>query len=285
MGKLDGQVAVITGAASGMGQAAAEMFVQEGAAVVVADIDEARGERVAADCRAAGGACVFHRTDVSREADIEAVVTRAVDEFDTLHVMVNNAGIGGPLGLDSTVEEWDYAHAVLLRGPWLGMKHAVPRIRESGGGAIISTASDNGIRSLAHTHAYTSMKAGLIKLTESVAQVVAGDRIRVNAIAPGWIQTPMLMDGLPGSAEAKERLLEGAQPLPQIGGAIDIARAMLFLASSDAAFITGVCLPVDGGWLSQGFQNPATEARLGGLAQTAGATADADFGRLWGHDQ
>lgn len=283
MGKLDGKVAIVTGAASGMGRATAELFVAEGAAVVIADLNEDAGEQVARDCRAAGGGCVFQRTDVSSEADVEAAVARAVDEFDALHIMINNAGIGGPFGLDGSIEEWDHAHAVILRGPWLGMKHAVPRIRESGGGAIISTASDNGIRTLPHTHAYSAFKAGLITLTTSVAQVVGPDRIRVNAIAPGWIQTPMLMGGLAGSDEFKEKLLRGAQPLPQAGRPIDIARAMLFLASDDAEFITGICLPVDGGWLSQGYQNPPTEKLFEEMARAA--AVGAGDGEAWWQDE
>jgi NAD(P)-dependent dehydrogenase (short-subunit alcohol dehydrogenase family) len=283
MGKLDGKVAVITGAASGMGRAAAELFVQEGAAVVIADVSVDAGEEVARECRAAGGRCVFQPTDVSSEADVVAAVTRATEEFGGLHIMINNAGIGGPLGLDSPVEEWDHAHAVILRGPWLGMKHAVPIMRTSGGGAIVSTASDNGIRTLPHTHAYSAFKAGLIMLTTSVAQVVGPDRIRVNAIAPGWIDTPMLASGLPGSDEVRETLLRGAQPLPQIGSALDIARAMLFLSSDDAAFITGICLPVDGGWLSQGYQNPATEKRFEEMAGAAPVGAQADG--VWWQDE
>jgi NAD(P)-dependent dehydrogenase (short-subunit alcohol dehydrogenase family) len=272
MAKLTERVAVITGAASGMGRAAAELFVSEGAAVVVADINDEAGEEVAAACRSAGGQAVFQRTDVTREADIEAAVARAVEEFGGLHVMINNAGVNGPIGLDSPVEEWDRAHAVLLRGPWLGTKHAVRHMRGHGGGAIVSTASAAGIRALPHTHAYGSFKAGLIKFTESVAQVIAADGIRINAIAPGWIQTPLLMNGLPGSDQDKERVLRAAQPLEQIGTPLDIAKAMLFLSSEDSAFVTGICLPVDGGWLSQGHQNPATEKLLEEMVQAAAAT-------------
>ncbi len=281
MPRLDGKVAVITGAASGMGRAAAELFTTEGAAVVVGDVNEEQGEAVAAGCRERGARCVFQRTDVAIEGDIQAAVARAADEFGGLHIMINNAGIGGPIGLDTSIDDWDRAHAVILRAAWLGMKHAVPLMRSAGGGAIVSTASDNGIRSLPHTHAYTSLKAGVIKLTESVAQVVGPDRIRVNVIAPGWIRTPMLEAGLSGSEEFRQQMLSGAQPLPMVGSPLHIARAMLFLCSDDAEFITGVCLPVDGGWLTQGYQNPGTEKAFQEIARGAGDSASQATSADW----
>jgi NAD(P)-dependent dehydrogenase (short-subunit alcohol dehydrogenase family) len=249
MGQLDGKVAVITGAASGMGLAAAMLFAREGANVVLADLNVAGGEEAAASATQTGRPCVFQRTDVSAEADVAALVQRALSEFGRLDVMFNNAGIGGALGsiADIAVEDWDRTQAVCLRGVFLGIKHAVPPMRRQGGGAIISTASIAGIDGYANLHAYSAAKAGVVNLTRSAALELARDKIRVNSIAPGGVATPIIGGGVNFNRAMVEAALVNAQPLPQAGLPEDIAQAALFLASDAARFITGHCLVVDGG--------------------------------------
>ncbi|HLI66690.1 MAG TPA: glucose 1-dehydrogenase [Caulobacteraceae bacterium] len=249
MGQLDGKVAVITGAASGMGRAAAILFAREGAKVVLADLNGAGGEAAAEAASAEGRPCVFQRTDVSAEADVAALVARALGEFGRLDVMFNNAGIGGALGsiADIAVEDWDRTQAVCLRGVFLGIKHAVPPMRAQGGGAIVSTASIAGIDGYANLHAYSAAKAGVVNLTRSAALELARDKIRVNSIAPGGVATPIIGGGANFNKAAVDAVLVNAQPLPLAGQPEDIAAAALFLASDAARFITGHCLVVDGG--------------------------------------
>jgi NAD(P)-dependent dehydrogenase (short-subunit alcohol dehydrogenase family) len=272
MGRLDGKVAIITGGASGMGRASALLFAREAAAVVVADIDEEGGRSVVREVQAAGGRAVFQRTDVADEADVAAVVERAVSEYGRLNVMFNNAGIGGPMGVEGTsVDELDHAWRVILRGVFLGMKHAIPRLREAGGGAIVSTSSDAGLRPLPGATIYSALKAGVNALTLAVAQDVGKDGIRVNAIAPGWIETPLLRGAMGLPDDAARRVMTVAQPIKRPGSADDIAKAALFLASDEAAFVSGVVLNVDGGWLSMGLQHPEANAELARAAAEAGA--------------
>jgi NAD(P)-dependent dehydrogenase (short-subunit alcohol dehydrogenase family) len=249
MGQLDGKVAVITGAASGMGKAAAMLFAREGAHVVLADLNGPGGEAAAESASEAGPRCVFQRTDVAAEADIQALVARALSEFGRLDVMFNNAGIGGALGpLESVaVEDWDRTQAVCLRGVFLGIKHAVAPMRAQGGGAIVSTASIAGIGGYPNLHAYCAAKAGVVNLTRSASIEFAADRIRINCIAPGGVSTPILGGGANYNKAATDAALVNAQPLPIAGQPEDIAQAALFLASDAARFITGHCLVVDGG--------------------------------------
>lgn len=248
MHDLNGKVAVITGAASGMGRAAAVLFAKAGAHVVLADLNVAGGEEAAHDATQAGPKCVFQRTDVSQEADVQALVGRAVSEFGKLDVIFNNAGIGGAVGPleDIAVDDWDRTQAVCLRGVFLGMKHAIPPMRANGGGAIVSTASTAGIDGYSGLHAYCAAKAGVVNLTRSAALQLARDFIRVNCIAPGGVSTPIVWNGT-ANREAVEGFLLNAQPLPLVGHPDDIAHAALFLSSDAARFITGHTLVVDGG--------------------------------------
>jgi NAD(P)-dependent dehydrogenase (short-subunit alcohol dehydrogenase family) len=266
MRRLEGKVAVITGGASGMGAASAVLFAREGADIVVADVQDELGEAVAAACRAEGVHAVFRHTDVTVEDDIAAAVAVAVKELGGLHVMFNNAGGGGPIGLERVrVESWDAAQALLVRSVFLGIKHAAPELRKSGGGSIISTSSNAGLRPLAHNHAYSTFKAAVIMLTQSAALTLGPDNIRVNCITPGWIVTPLLSKGI-GREEASLRAVAAvAQPIPRCGEAEDVAQAALFLASEDSSFISGVTLPVDGAWLTQANQNSAVDAALAAL--------------------
>jgi NAD(P)-dependent dehydrogenase (short-subunit alcohol dehydrogenase family) len=249
MGQLDGKVAVITGAASGMGKAAALLFASEGARVVLADLNVAGGEASAHEASQAGGPCVFQRTDVAAEADVEALVARALKEFGRLDVTFNNAGIGGALGSIEAiaVEDWDRTQAVCLRGVFLGIKHSVAPMRAQGGGAIVSTASIAGIDGYPNLHAYCAAKAGVVNLTRSTSIELAADKIRVNCIAPGGVSTPIVYGGLGGNKEVADEWLAKAQPLPRAGQPDDIANAALFLASDASTFVTGHTLVVDGG--------------------------------------
>jgi NAD(P)-dependent dehydrogenase (short-subunit alcohol dehydrogenase family) len=213
---------------------------------------------------------VFQHGDVREEEGVADAVERAVAEFSKLDIMFNNAGAGGAIGLEGvSADGWDNTHHLLLRSVFFGIKHAAPHLRANNGGSIISTSSAAGIRPLPATHAYSTFKAGVIKLTESAAQELGPHNIRVNAIAPGWIMTPLLAQSFPGGAATLEQIAVHAQPIRRCGRGEDIARAALFLAGDESSFITGVTLPVDGGWLVQAFQNPRVEAELAKLSSEA----------------
>jgi NAD(P)-dependent dehydrogenase (short-subunit alcohol dehydrogenase family) len=250
MGRLDGKVAVVTGAASGIGRASAIRFASEGAAVVVTDLNAQGGDETVAECKRAGGRAVFCRVDVTSEADVKAAVDRAVSEFGKLDIIFNNAGLAGAIGKieETTAENWDRTFSILLRAVFLGMKYAVPAMRKAGGGSIISTASIAGLRGGAGPHAYSAAKAGVINLTRSVALEVGKDRIRVNCICPGGINTPLISNNVPGGYEVASQFLKNIQPIPRAGLPEDIAAMAAFLASDDAEWITGAAMVVDGGY-------------------------------------
>ncbi len=254
MGRLDGKVAVITGAASGIGRGTAIRFAGEGAAVVIADLNVEGGEAAVRDCKENGGRAVFQKTDVSAEADVKAAVARAVKEFGRLDIMFNNAGLGGAVGPidETTVENWDKSLAVLLRSVFLGMKFAIPEMRKAGGGSIISTASVAGLRGGAGPHAYSAAKAAVINLTRSVALEVGKDRIRVNCICPGGINTPLINTRMPGGEAVAEQFLAMIQPIPRAGHPQDVAAMALFLASDESEWVTGAAMVVDGGLTAGG---------------------------------
>jgi NAD(P)-dependent dehydrogenase (short-subunit alcohol dehydrogenase family) len=248
MGKLEHKVAVITGAASGIGRATAIRFAGEGAAVVIADLNREGGEAAARDCKENGGPAIFQLADVSREEDVKGSIDRAVKEFGRLDIIYNNAGLGGAVGqLESTTaENWDRSFVILLRAVFLGIKHAVPEMRKAGGGSIISTASIAGLRGAAGLHAYCAAKAGVISLTRSASIELAKDRIRVNCICPGLIATPLTYNLIPGGEEVATQLFSGFQPWPRAGRPEDIAAMALYLASDDSEFVSGQAMVVDG---------------------------------------
>ncbi|HLK85851.1 MAG TPA: glucose 1-dehydrogenase [Candidatus Binataceae bacterium] len=248
MGRLDGKVAVITGAASGIGRGTAVRFAGEGAAVVIADLNEEGGAAAVRECKENGGRAVFQQTDVTSEAAVKAMVDRAVREFGRLDITFNNAGLGGALGSieQTTVEDWDRTFAVLTRGVFLGIKHSVAEMRKAGGGSIISTASVAGLAGGYGPHAYSAAKSGVVNLTRSVALELAKDRIRVNCICPGGINTP-IFNFLTSDREMTAQLLAPMHPMRRAGTPDDIANMALFLASDEAEWITGVAMVVDGG--------------------------------------
>jgi NAD(P)-dependent dehydrogenase (short-subunit alcohol dehydrogenase family) len=254
-GRLAGRVAVITGGASGMGRATVLRFLAEGANVVVADLNEGNGESTIEEIRRAGHAdhAVFVRTDVAEERDVERMIGTAVDRFGALDIVFNNAGVGGAFGpiTNLEVEDWDYTFAVLTRGVFLGIKHGAAAMQAAGGGgSIINTASVAGLSGGGGPVAYSAAKAAVINLTQSSAVALAPARIRVNAICPGVIMTPLAL-GRADPEKAAERYAQ-LQPWPAHGTGDDIAGAALFLASDDSQFVTGEALVVDGGLTAAG---------------------------------
>ncbi len=247
--KLKDKVAVITGGASGMGQATALRFLNEGARVVVADYNEQSGKETLALAKDAGYAekIRFIRMDVAKESDVQAMIACAVSEFGRLDIVFNNAGVGGAIGpvWDIEEKEWDYTFDVLVKGVFFGIKHAARVMRKQGqGGVIINTASTAGLSGGSGPLVYSAAKAAVINLTKAAAVQLAPDRIRVNAICPGGILTGLTNQGNP---EAAVKVLEKMQPWPDYGKGEHIAGVALFLASDDAGFVTGEALVVDGG--------------------------------------
>lgn len=239
--RVQGKVAVVTGAASGIGRASAVRLAAEGARVVVADLDPAQGEAVA---RETGG--LFVPTDVSDEAQVERLFARAVETFGQLDIVLNNAGIAvRNRATEQDVAGWDRVMAVNLRGVFLGCKQAIPHLQERGG-SIINMSSAAGITGIRNRAAYATSKGAIVTLTKNLALDYARWGVRVNCICPGFTDTPLLT-ALKRDAARWQRLVE-THPLGRLGTAEDIANAVLFLASDEASFVTGHALVVDGGF-------------------------------------
>ncbi len=262
MGKrLDDKVAVITGAASGIGRATAGKFIEEGARVLIADIQEEKGAALARDL---GPRASFFAADVCDEADIKKMIDSAVATFGRLDCLFNNAGFGGVSGTIDTTdlgEPYNRTVGAMLTAVIAGMKHAEPVMKAGGGGAIISTASVAGLMAGYGPHVYTAVKAGVINLTRSVALELGPANIRVNAICPGGIATPIFagqlaVGGNRDYAELVKPALALMQPIPRPGAPEDIANAACFLASDEASFITGQALAVDGGLTAGSWTHP-----------------------------
>ena len=253
-GRVDGKVAIVTGAASGIGRITAETLAREGARVVIADIDRVGGQAVAESIRAEGGEALAVGVDVGEEAEVVAMVESAVDAYGGLHVLHNNAAITAPSHqsrdanlLELDVEVWDETMRIDLRGPMLGCKHAIPRMIESGGGSIINTTSNSALAGDLTLNAYAAAKGGLNTLTLSVATAFGKQGIRCNAVSPAHIESPSLAKVVP--PEVVE-MLRGQCLTPRLGTPRDVANLVLFLASDEADFITGQILRCDGGALS-----------------------------------
>ncbi|MDH3678897.1 MAG: glucose 1-dehydrogenase [Acidimicrobiia bacterium] len=255
MGLLDDRVAIVTGAASGIGAATAKRFVAEGAKVLLADIQDEAGEELVTEL---GGNTAFLHTNVARETDVEAAVAEAVDRWGGLDVIHNNAGfvgVTGPLE-DTTDQEWHETLDVLLSSVFYGTKHATPAMRERGGGSIINTASVCGLVAGIGAHAYTVAKHGVVGLTRSTALELAEYNIRANAVCPGYIATGLSagrsvsevdQDELQARLAKARAAMDNSQPLPRMGEPSDIAAAVTWLASDDSHWVTGTTQIVDGG--------------------------------------
>ncbi len=250
MGRLDGKVAAITGGGSGIGAGTVRRFVAEGAKVLVADLDVERGQALADEL---GDAAAFLRTDVSKEEDVSAMVAEATDLFGRLDCLFNNAGFGGALGpiADTSVEDYDLTMDVLLKGVFLGMKYAAPVMSAQGSGSIISTASVAGLRAGYAPHLYSVAKCAVIHLTKTVALELGEQNVRVNAICPGFIATPLAAGHPDADEERLQKMRDisaNSQVMGRVGEADDIAAMALFLASDESEWVTGREFVVDGGF-------------------------------------
>lgn len=256
--RLAGKVALITGAGSGIGRETALLFAREGAQVVVADLDEASGERTAREVTQAGGRCVSVRADVSKVEDARAMVEAAEREFGGLHVLMNNAGIShiddnGAVDTEESV--WDLTMRVNLKGPFLGCKFGIPALQRSGGGSIINIASFVAVLGAATPQlAYTASKGGVLAMSRELAVIHARQNIRVNALCPGPLRTELLMKYLDTEEKRQRRLVH--IPMGRFGEAEEIARAALWLASDESSFTTGATFLVDGG-ITAAYVTPA----------------------------
>ena len=256
MGRLDGKRAVITGAASGIGEATARLFVAEGASVVLADVDDARGKRIASEM---GERAVFVPTVVSQVADVDLAVARCVRVVGGLDVMFNNAGVPGSIGGIEEIEAaaWDHALGVHLRGVFLGIRAAARVMRPQGYGSIINTSSVAGFRANFAGHDYSAAKAAIRQLTLTTANELGEHGVRVNAVCPGAVATSIFGRAAGLDSETAQRTVEfmtaalsEAAPIRRTGQPVDIAEAVLWLASDAAGFVNGQAIAVDGGLLT-----------------------------------
>ena len=251
-GRLEGKVALVTGAGSGIGRASAKAVAREGAKVVVADVAVEGGEETARMVRSGGGEATFVRTDVSQAAEVEALVETAVRTYGRLDCAHNNAGILGRMvaTADCPEEDWDRILAVNVKGVWLCMRYEVPQILKQGGGAIVNTSSTAGLTAFQNFPAYVASKHGVSGITKAAALDYARAGIRVNAVCPGFIHTPMVQPFMTGSPEVEKQFL-AALPIGRIGEPEEVAEAVVWLCSDAASYVTGHMLVVDGGLTAQ----------------------------------
>jgi NAD(P)-dependent dehydrogenase (short-subunit alcohol dehydrogenase family) len=247
--RLEKKVALVTGGGSGIGRAASLLFAREGAAVVVVDVVDDAGRHTVDEIKAAGGRASFVHADVSSAKDSEAMVAHAEREFGGLHVLFNNAGImhsSDDDAISTSEETWELTMRINARGVFLGCKYGIPALRRAGGGSIINTASFVAkVGAATPQVAYTASKGAVLSMTRELAVIHARENIRVNALCPGPLRTPLLMSFLNTDAKRNRRLVH--IPMGRFGEASEIAKAALFLASDDASFVTGAELLVDGG--------------------------------------
>lgn len=240
--RLAGKSAIVTGGGRGIGRAICETFAREGCRVLVTDVDVGNAADVAEAVVKAGGQATYRLLDVTDEAEMTATVKEAVEAFGRLDIMVNNAGVGGGQG-------WDRTIAVNLSGVFYGCRVAAEAMAASGGGSIVNTSSVLGLVAMGGAGAYVAAKHGVIGLTREFALAYAPQRVRVNCVCPGWIETEMTRGIMEN--EAGRRRLESQTPLGRVGEPQEIANAFLFLASDEASFVTGSALVVDGGWTAR----------------------------------
>jgi 3(or 17)beta-hydroxysteroid dehydrogenase len=248
--RLQGKVALITGAAHGMGEAEAKMFAKEGAKVVVADVDEAEGQQVVSGIAEVGGDALFVRLDVTREEDWRQAVDTTVARFGKLDILVNNAGISGSSGVDLlSAEAWDRVMEVNAKGVFLGLKYTIPAMQKTGSGSIVNISSISGFVGQDYIHmAYNASKGAVRLMTKSAAVQYAKEGIRVNSVHPG-VMPPMRTSRVTANAEQRQRMLAQV-PMGREGRREEVGYAVLFLASDEASYITGTEVVVDGGYLA-----------------------------------
>ena len=249
--RLEGKVALISGAARGQGAAEAKLFASEGAKVVIADILDVEGQRLEAEIAEAGGQCGYVHLDVSSEEDWRKAVATTVSRFGKLDILVNNAGIFPPVSLEETSEElWDQVMDINGKGVFLGTKHAIPEMRRAGGGSIINISSTAGLVGSAQAPAYSASKGAVRLLTKSTAIQYAAENIRANSVHPGIIETGMTLPTVLADEDSRRERIERT-PLGRIGVPDDVAYGVLFLASDESSFMTGSELVIDGGRTAQ----------------------------------
>ncbi|MGZ3687207.1 MAG: SDR family oxidoreductase [Bdellovibrionota bacterium] len=247
-----GKVALVTGAASGIGRATALAFAQNGAAVVVADVLDVDGVKTAKMIEERGGRALFVKCDVSSESDVKNLMNKTIETFGRLDYAFNNAGIEGKPGntVDCTSENWDRVININLKGVWLCMKYELPQMLKQKSGSIVNTSSIAGVIGFQSIPAYTASKHGVIGLTQTAALEYAKTGIRINAVCPGVIQTPMIDRFTQGEAQARKMLVDG-EPVGRVGQPEEVASAVVWLCSDGASFVTGHPLVIDGGWVAQ----------------------------------
>lgn len=253
-GQLNGKTALVTGGGSGIGRAAALVYAREGAHVVVADVNVEGGEETVQQIKEAGGEAILVHVDVSKPEDTQAMVAQAVAAFGSLDCAFNNAGISGGsdrrLTADYLEDDWDRVIAINLKGVWLCMKAEIPQMLQQGGGAIVNTASIAGLVGIQGTAAYVAAKHGVAGLTKAAALEYASQGIRVNAVCPGYIHTP-LVQGIFDAVDGYEDRVAARHPVGRLGEPSEIAEAVLWLSSDAASFVTGHNMAVDGGYVAQ----------------------------------
>lgn len=247
---LEDKVALVTGAGSGIGREIAYAYAAKGARVVVSDINDKGGQETVDHIRKYDGHAVYFRADTSKPSEAEALVKTAVKEFGALHIACNNAGISGPQAPvgEYPIEGWDKVIAVNLSGVFYGMRYQLPAMLAAGGGSIVNITSILGQVGFRNAAAYVAAKHGVVGLTQNAALEYGPQKIRVNAVAPGFIKTPLLEKNLPKEAF---KMLEELHPLGRLGEASEVAELVLWLSSDKASFVTGAYYAVDGGYLAQ----------------------------------
>jgi NAD(P)-dependent dehydrogenase (short-subunit alcohol dehydrogenase family) len=251
MGLFEGKVALVTGAAAGIGRTASQYYARDGAQVVVSDINESGGKETVEMISKAGGEAIFLKADVSNPGEVQSLMNEAVDRLGRLDIAFNNAGVGGeqnPIA-DYSLEGWDQLIGVNLSGVFYCMKYEIPAMLAGGGGVIVNMASILGRVAFANSPAYVTSKHGVVGLTQNAAVEYGQQGIRVNAVGPGFIRTPMISDII--EDPSTRDMLVGLHPIGRLGEPEEVAELVVWLSSEKASFITGAYYPIDGGYLAR----------------------------------